>query len=233
MREHKGGLGELKRLRQEAAAPKPAIRPTAPASTPKGAREVRKAMQTQPSSLDIDDKALFLRAVKGVERLRDPRRAVLPPMPTAPSHQLQQRREAATGPTQKPLAQTSDHFAPAGLIESEPGFVRNPGSADLLKGLKRGKWPIGATLDLHGATLDEARTRLDQFLQSCLAHHIRCVCVVHGKGYGSKNGTPVLKQTIRRWLTQLDCVQAYAECREQDGGAGAVQVLLRPGPATN
>jgi DNA-nicking Smr family endonuclease len=53
------------------------------------------------------------------------------------------------------------------------------------------------------------------------------VRIVHGKGYGSKDGEPVLKQTIRRWLTQMEAVSAYAECSERDGGAGAVQVLLQ------
>jgi DNA-nicking Smr family endonuclease len=86
---------------------------------------------------------------------------------------------------------------------------------------------------LHGATLDEARARLDQFLQSCLSHQIKSVCIVHGKGYGSRDRTPVLKQTVRRWLTQIDAVLAYTECNEQNGGAGAVQVLLRTGANRN
>ncbi|HEY9571743.1 MAG TPA: Smr/MutS family protein, partial [Pusillimonas sp.] len=111
-------------------------------------------------------------------------------------------------------------------------YLRRGHGPDLIKGLQRGKWPIGASLDLHGSTLEQARERLDRFLQSCLAHQIKCARIVHGKGYGSKDGEPVLKQTIRRWLSQIASVIAYVECSEQDGGAGAVYVLLRADTAT-
>src|SRR3546814_8197526 len=94
-------------------------------------------------------------------------------------------------------------------------FVRAGCGPDLPRDLKRGKWPMQASLDLHGSTQDEARTRLDQFLQSCLTHRIRCVQIVHGKGFGSKNGAPVLKESVRRWLTQFESVLAYVECSEQ------------------
>src|SRR5690606_12459682 len=97
---------------------------------------------------------------------------------------------------------------------------------DLIKGLRQGKWPVGASLDLHGSTLDEARERLDRFLSSCIEFDVRCVRIVHGKGHGSR-GKPVLKTSLRRWLTQIDAVLAYTECAEADGGAGAVLCLLK------
>lgn len=220
MRATKGGLADLKRLRQKAAAaPEPPASRTAhqPPTTP----------ALQAPAPDADDQRAFRQAVKGAARLHGSQRAILPPVPTAPVAQLRQRRQAAIGAQHAPATPVSDLYTSARQAQDESEFVRAGSGPDLLKGLKRGKWPIGATLDLHGATLDEARERLDQFLQSCLTHHLRCVCVVHGKGHGSKNGTPVLKESVRRWLTQLTYVQAYAECREQDGGSGAVQVLLR------
>ncbi len=220
MRATKGGLADLKRLRKK----------TATAPEPPASRIVRQPPATpapQAPALDADDQRVFRQAVKGAARLHDSRRAILPPVPAAPVAQLRQRRQAATGAQHAPATPVSDLYTSARQAQDESEFVRTGSGPDLLKSLKRGKWPISATLDLHGATLDEARERLDQFLQSCLTHHLRCVCIVHGKGHGSKNGTPVLKESVRRWLTQLACVQAYAECREQDGGSGAVQVLLR------
>lgn len=127
------------------------------------------------------------------------------------------------------LPTTPDRHTAVRSDSDETRFVKAGCGPDLIKGLKRGKWPIGASLDLHGATLDEARTRLDEFLESCITHQIKSVRVVHGKGYGSKDGASVLKHNVRRWLTQISAVLAYVECADQDGGAGAVHILLRIG----
>ena len=48
-----------------------------------------------------------------------------------------------------------------------------------------------------------------------------------GKGYGSEGGHSVLKEKVRRWLKQCDCVMAFAEAQEIDGGSGALIVLLK------
>ncbi|MYN13558.1 hypothetical protein GSY71_10465 [Pusillimonas sp. TS35] len=120
----------------------------------------------------------------------------------------------------------SDAFTPASQHDDDTRYLRNADSAGLIKDLERGRWAPQAVLDLHGDTLEQARERLDRFLASCLAHNIRCVRIIHGKGYGSRDGQPVLRSALRRWLTQLATVQAYAQCNEEDGGAGAVHVLL-------
>ncbi len=220
MKSTKGKLADLRRLRQKAAAA---------TNLPKPVSGVAQPHPTTPQApaVQADDRRAFQQAVKGAARLHGSQRAILPPVAVASAAQLRQRRQAAAGAQHAPATSVSDLYTSARQMQNESEFVRAGSGPDLLKGIKRGKWPVSATLDLHGATLDEARERLDQFLQSCLTHHLRCVCVVHGKGHGSKNGTPVLKVSVRRWLTQLACVQAYAECREQDGGSGAVQVLLR------
>jgi DNA-nicking Smr family endonuclease len=53
------------------------------------------------------------------------------------------------------------------------------------------------------------------------------VRIVHGKGLGSKNREPVLKHKLRSWLMQKDEVLAYAQAKPNDGGSGAVIVLLK------
>jgi DNA-nicking Smr family endonuclease len=53
------------------------------------------------------------------------------------------------------------------------------------------------------------------------------VRVVHGKGLGSPNREPVLKNKVRRWLAQRDEVLAYCEAPRHEGGGGAVLVLLK------
>ena len=55
--------------------------------------------------------------------------------------------------------------------------------------------------------------------------------VVHGKGNGSPGREPVLKAKVRSWLVQKNEVIAFAQARAQDGGHGALIVLLRPSKA--
>ncbi|HUH59166.1 MAG TPA: Smr/MutS family protein [Candidimonas sp.] len=181
-------------------------------------------------ALDDDDIALFRRAVRDVQPITHARRASSTHAHETSAATLRARRAFATGSESQPLVQLSDHYSPAIASEDDTSYVQYGYGPDLILGLKRGKWDTRTSLDLHGATLDQARERLDTFLQSCLTHRIRCVRIVHGKGYGSPNGQAILKQTVRRWLAQMRDVLAYAECSEQDGGAGAVRVLLRARP---
>ncbi|MCD6707432.1 MAG: Smr/MutS family protein [Thiobacillus sp.] len=108
------------------------------------------------------------------------------------------------------------------LVFSRPGV---PTAA--LKKLRRGGWVIQGELDLHGHTGDEARIALAAFLNRCMLEDRRCVRIIHGKGHGSKNRLPVLKNKVRHWLTQREDVLAFCQARTVDGGAGAVIVLLR------
>lgn len=215
-------------LRRMVSAAKHSARADAPHGADTRVPVATPASRKKPATtLDAQDRALFRQAVKSVQPIKDTRRAILPPVASASSDILRERRARAVGAEPGTLPQISDHYAPAKVEQNDASFVQRGYGPDLAKGLKRGKWLIGASVDLHGNTLEEARDRLDRFLQSCLAHHIRCVRIVHGKGYGSKDGEPVLKQTVRRWLSQMADVIAYVECSEADGGSGAVQVLLR------
>jgi DNA-nicking Smr family endonuclease len=51
---------------------------------------------------------------------------------------------------------------------------------------------------------------------------------VHGKGHGSPGREPVLKGKVRGWLVQKNEVIAFTQARAQDGGHGALLVLLKP-----
>lgn len=245
MRKSDGGLAGLKRLRQQAldetgtdAVRSPVRQPgkkrrhgaKQPTTAPRPEPEIHTAPDgdaADPAELTVEDAVLFERAMRSVTPIRATGRVILPPRPAAPRTLLRQRRQWASCSEPAPPPAVSDGFVPAATAHDATNFVRAGRGPDLIRDLRRGKWPMQASLDLHGSTLEQARERLDRFLTSCTTHGIRCVQVVHGKGLGSKDGTPVLKQTVRRWLTQIDAVLAYVECEEAHGGAGAVQVLLR------
>ena len=123
----------------------------------------------------------------------------------------------------------SDDFYPLHELESgeELLYLRAGQSPDVLSKLRRGFWVIQAKIDLHGLISDEARAYVAEFLSDCKKKNIRCVRIVHGKGLGSRNREPILKHKLRNWLMQRDEVIAYAQAKPEDGGSGAVIVLLK------
>lgn len=110
--------------------------------------------------------------------------------------------------------------------EDQAVFLRHADAGDVLRRLRQGQWPIEATLDLHGATLEQAGQRFDRFINSCLQYNARCVCIIHGQGHCSPNHEPVLKASVRRWLRDHHAVMAYIPTPESAGGDGAVMVLF-------
>ncbi len=108
-------------------------------------------------------------------------------------------------------------------------FLRPGLPGEILRKLKRGHWVVQATLDLHGETVAGARAALPQFLAHARHRGLRCVSIVHGKGFRSPGNTPVLRNKVRLSLSQRDVVLAFCDAAPADGGAGAVLVLLKAG----
>ena len=128
-------------------------------------------------------------------------------------------------------AATEDALSDHVFVEMAAGDVwsyRQPGiSQQTLRRLRRGHRGIQGNLDLHGLTRDEARLELSAFLNECAQKKFRCVRVIHGKGLGSKNREPVLKTRIGNWLMQRADVLAFCQARPEDGGGGAILILLK------
>ncbi len=82
------------------------------------------------------------------------------------------------------------------------------------------------TLDLHGMRVVEAKKILQRFLNDALDNHARCVRIIHGKGRGSADNQPILKQKTNQWLRQRIEVLAFISAPTWDGGTGVVYVLL-------
>lgn len=175
----------------------------------------------------LDDHEAFRRAVRAATPLRAPARVVHAPAP--PAAPAAHRRAAALGET-APRADggISDGGDVAALLsEGGTAFVRHDAAADTARKLRRGAWPAGAELDLHGLRVEQARHAMLSFIDECLEYGIRCVRIVHGKGYGSAGLGPVLKDKVRTWLVQKPQVMAFSEAPEREGGAGALLVLLQ------
>jgi DNA-nicking Smr family endonuclease len=101
---------------------------------------------------------------------------------------------------------------------------------EVLRKLRHGTMPIDARMDLHGLGAHDAREALEAFLRDKRVAGERCVLVVHGKGEHSPRGQGVLRGEISAWLSQgpaSEHVGAFATAEADDGGEGAVYVLLR------
>jgi DNA-nicking Smr family endonuclease len=104
---------------------------------------------------------------------------------------------------------------------------RRPGVQDaVLRKLKRGEYRVEEICDLHGLRADEAKAALRGFLADALAHNLRCVRIIHGKGMGSGPKGPVLKVAVNMILRKTAPVLAFISARRVDGGTGAINVLL-------
>ena len=106
-------------------------------------------------------------------------------------------------------------------------LFRRPGIQQrLFQELRRGHLPPQEMLDLHGLRVVEARRDLSRFLTHARRHRLRVVHIIHGKGYGSQEQQPILKQKVNQWLRQRDEVLAFCSAPRFDGGTGAAYVLL-------
>lgn len=106
-------------------------------------------------------------------------------------------------------------------------FARQHVGRRTMRKLQRGGFSVQAEIDLHGMTLDEARPRLADFIEFSVSQGKYCVRVVHGKGLGSGERGPVLKNAVNRWLRRWGSVLAFVSTRQVDGGTGAIYVLLQ------
>jgi len=106
-------------------------------------------------------------------------------------------------------------------------FMRPGIQNSLLKQIRNGRLPIEDRLDLHGYTRDDARKSLLEFIHHAQQQDFKIVCIVHGKGYHSEDGRPVLKAMVNKWLQNIAEVLAFTTAQPKDGGTGAVYVLLK------
>ncbi len=174
------------------------------------------------------ERDLFAISVGAVVPLRPVARAPASRPRPQPVPRQRERDEAAV------LAESiSDEFDVESLLDTDAAlsFRRRGVGPEVVRKLRRGVWAIQAQLDLHGARRDEAREQLGAFLRDAVRAGLRCVRVVHGKGNGSPGREPVLKGKVRSWLVQKNEVIAFTQARAQDGGHGALIVLLRPSKA--
>ncbi|MEW5837233.1 MAG: Smr/MutS family protein [Pseudomonadota bacterium] len=197
--------------------------------------------------MNDDDIQLFLHAIGATrgEVRRLPQHGKALHATRHPQPRLRPRAKALVEKLSGNLPYFSDHDPYAPLTDRRPDeadasayanseFHRPSIASQTLRRLKQGKLRIEHSLDLHGCAVEEARVRVAWLLQQPdsgrYLGEALCVRIVHGQGYNSPQGQGKLKRLLAIWLPQSERVLAFCAARPQDGGQGAMYVLLRSTP---
>jgi DNA-nicking Smr family endonuclease len=181
-----------------------------------------KHLDPEDDGLDPEDRALFRQAVADVQPLATDRVVPERPGPAPVARQRQQEAEQA----RLDLASGAADPEPEETGE-EVFWCRDGIQHKVRRRLRNGHFPVEAAIDLHGMRVEEARASLGVFLHNALGSGHRCVRIVHGKGLRSPGGEGVLRTKVQKWLARREEVLAFASCPPNDGGTGAVYVLLK------
>lgn len=181
------------------------------------------AMLPAPSEgLSADE--LFQWAIRGAQPIDIRNRAeVSRPPPSPVPLKRDEDEQAALRETMETPLSLEDRLE----MGDEAAFLRPGLPRRVLTDLRRGRWVRQAELDLHGLNREQARETLAEFLAACLLRGHRCVRIIHGKGLGSPGKESILKRLARGWLAQRDEILAFCQASPNQGGAGALMVLLR------
>lgn len=193
-------------------------------------KQPARPIEKKPEKPENDEGLLFSEAMTGVIPISSEKGKKVPP----------------SGKTKKPAHSLSDndnevithlHNLVAGSIDMDFTFSDEymEGSIigvnkNIMRKLKRGKFPVQAHMDLHGLTKKDAEEEVRRFLIKSHYRGLRCVLIVHGRGLNSPDSIPVLKERLPVWLNRgpaRKIVMAFSSAQPYDGGTGAIYVLLR------
>jgi DNA-nicking Smr family endonuclease len=182
----------------------------------------RKPTRATTPSPAPDDLALFRESVGEVRRIEHDLAEASAPRPRpVPRQTLADQQAVQRELLRQPLGELA-------LEIGDPlSWVRAGANPRLLRQLGRGQYSVRAEIDLHGMTAATAAKVLGDFIADQRRAGNLCLRIVHGKGFNSKDQTPVLKALVDRTLRQRGDVLAFRSARAGDGGVGAVLVLLR------
>jgi DNA-nicking Smr family endonuclease len=194
-------------------------------------RAIEQAEREQRERLARERAVEFRSSMQGVRKLPESDRYVHRPVYVAPNRPIQKGPAlSAEEETEAVLRESlSDQFDVEGMLDEDPAlsYSRDGVGSDVVRKLRKRHWPIQDELDLHGLNRDAARDALTDFLHRANRRGVRCVRIIHGIGYGSPGGEPVLRGIVHSWLVQKNEVIAFCAAGRSDGGHGALIVLLR------
>jgi DNA-nicking Smr family endonuclease len=178
-----------------------------------------------PKVEESDDDA-FLRAMEGVKKTSwCPQTIASLPKPVSQplDSQSEESRLMKNALEGKYDFEASDHpeYIEAWVCVAGKRFLPN---------LRSGLYSIQGQIDLHGLNQNEAKHEVEQFIAKMAGLRSCCVKIIHGRGINSEQNRAILKEKLQKWLSTRRMsrhVVAYASAPLNDGGVGAVYVLLQ------
>jgi DNA-nicking Smr family endonuclease len=175
-----------------------------------------------------DDSGLWKAVTKDVKPIKRTAPARAKPEAAKEAALAQPKKQGGVAPARPALPARPKPPAAAPARELSHGQASGVDKRTMDR-LRRGQLPVEAEIDLHGHILDEAHRVLNAFIAGHAAAGRRCVRVITGKG-SFRQGGGVLKTAVPRWLNESplrDGILAFSHARRDDGGEGALYVLLR------
>ena len=106
-------------------------------------------------------------------------------------------------------------------------FCKAGENNNIFKRLRQGKIRYEKTKDLHSLTVNEVTHELEEFINDCKYHGLSCVLVIHGKGLGSKEKFPIIKNKLNEFLREHPMVWGFCSAQQKHGGTGAIYLLFK------
>ncbi|UYZ69655.1 Smr/MutS family endonuclease [Moraxella bovis] len=189
-----------------------------------GKKEVAQHVKRFGSELIDDDKVLFMQAMSGVRPLKHEKsvnhaKKTDPKDPTALFRRA--NAEGADEPTQASLSDMQALLNPV-AGEAFLSYKHPTLQNKVFEQLRQGKLRWYDAVDLHGSSIDEARDAVQTIITNAVKHGETVVKIVHGKGTDA-----IIKTCVNGWLRQISDVMAFVSAPANDGGNGAVLVLIK------
>ena len=174
---------------------------------------------------ELEDTELFKKALLGVkpidnQNIADTKVTRLKKVDA----QTLAKRAAAEGGAEQELTEISDTQAILNPVASQATLSYRIATLQhkVFEDLKTGKTRWFEAVDLHGCTVEQARAAVLQIIQMAKDENQNVIKIVHGKGPEA-----ILKTYVNGWLRQHRDVLAFVSAPENQGGTGAVLVLLK------
>ncbi|MBY0378003.1 MAG: Smr/MutS family protein [Gammaproteobacteria bacterium] len=175
---------------------------------------------TKKFGLSDEDKRLFAEAMAATQPLSSKKQI-------KESKKLEDKQNLAYRRYQASKTSPAAELAPLVSAETPLLFQRATISDKKFSALQQGLFPNPPILDLHGLKEDEAMTKLKDFIYESHQKKIKVVLIVHGKGNRNTLNAPILKNAVNMQLRHLEIVLAFCSARSEEGGTGAIYVLLK------
>ncbi|ENV50591.1 hypothetical protein F953_02042 [Acinetobacter junii CIP 107470 = MTCC 11364] len=196
-------------------------------SNPQSSNLAKQAEMKKSQSVEeeMEDTELFKKALTGVKPIDNGNIAQIKPKRVKKiDAQTLAKRAAAEGSAEQELTEISDTQAILNPVASQAALSYRIATLQhkVFEDLKAGKIRWFEAVDLHGCTVEQARAAVLQIIQMAKDENQNVIKIVHGKGPEA-----ILKTYVNGWLRQHRDVLAFVSAPENQGGTGAVLVLLK------